>query len=83
MQRVALAVAMVMTLGSGYLAGVAASAALAAPVRPAERATVAPAADPSGKVYRGGILPAITVVVRPLPFSAASGGTACRQTRIT
>jgi len=81
MQRVALAVAMVMTLGSGYLAGVAASTALAAPVRPAERATVAP--DPSGKVYRGGILPAITVVVRPLPFSAASGGTACRQTRST
>jgi len=83
MQRLALAVAMVMTLGSGYLAGVAVDSALAAPARLAERATAAPTADPSGKVYRGGILPAITVTVGPLPFSAVSGAAACRQARIS
>ncbi len=83
MQRVALAVAMVMTLGSGYLAGVAVSSALAAPARPAERATAAPAVDASRKVYQGGILAPITVVARASRVSAVSGAAPCRQTRIS
>ena len=83
MQRVALAVAMVMTLGSGYLAGVAVSSALAAPARPAERATAAPAADASRKVYQGGILAPITVVAQASRISAASSAAPCRQTRIS
>jgi hypothetical protein len=75
MQRVALAVAMAVTLGYGYLAGVAVNSALAAPAAAAEPRAAAPAADVSGKLYRGGTLPAITVV--------AHRAENCRQARIS